>query len=165
MHDQFEAGDPILLALADFREEFERLVAEQRVLVNDLGREASGLDRPGATAVSTERRIERSGAGVAPEPRDLGWSWGNSTDRVVDREPCAAPPTPSRSAPGQSESTSADPRQRLDALARHLDRKVRRASSSGAARPQRLAEIDEARRARESGQVPESSPRQGDPRP
>jgi hypothetical protein len=110
------ADDPLLEAIADLRMEVDRLINSQRVRLEQ--QEAQGL-RPYVSANSPERPAAK----VAP--------------RQVRRNDSSSRTTTLASPvhPGASSDDQTNPRNRLDALARHLDDRLRRRREPGPDRP------------------------------
>jgi hypothetical protein len=110
------ADDPLVQAIGDLREEVDRLISAQRVRLEQ--QEAQGL-RPHASASSLERPAPK----VRPRQGRSNDSSGRTAALASSVHPSAA----------SDEETN--PRNRLDALARHLDDRLRRRREPGQDRP------------------------------
>lgn len=141
VHDDHEVNDPLLRAIAELRGQVDRLIDEQKASVGGilsyLEEDPGVVERPAALAVEPATVLHPPApAELAPKARRAG------APVVFDRldEPSPTPPRPVSTAPPEPApaSRSEDPRERLDALAKHLDRKLRQAAAPNgdpAARP------------------------------
>jgi hypothetical protein len=129
--------DPLLRAIAELREQVDRAIDEQKSALGGFlaGLEedvrASNQPQPAAIPIASSVHAEPPAVAVTvvtPSP---------SEPSAKGRRPAATPtfdrvdpasPTPPR--PGVANGPSDNPRERLDALAKHLDRKLRQANGS-----------------------------------
>jgi hypothetical protein len=134
MTRDLEAEDPVYRAISEFRHTMDLLFDEQILRASALRENAELGDGP--LAVFDPGSTERAWSTILPlgpaGPRPRGSVRAGAADR-----PSAAPGNGRRAGakttlpdPGKKGSTDGDeedPRQRLDALARHLDDRLRRA--------------------------------------
>jgi hypothetical protein len=138
MNRDLEAEDPVFRAISEFRHTMDLLFDEQILRASAVREGADSGD--GALAVFDPGSAERPWSAILPlgpaGPRAVR---GSARPGNGDRPSSASPsgrrgvakttsPDPGKS--GSTEREEEDPRQRLDALARHLDDRLRRARDS-----------------------------------
>lgn len=143
IHDESGIKDPLLRAIAEMRDQVDRLIEEQKAAfggyLSSFVEEPSAPERPlaGAPSTHSEPPLATVAPPLLPEPapRTRKVAQPSAFDRVDDPSPTpprpASPPaveTPVPAAAGRPD----DPRERLDALAKHLDRKLKQAGGSPA---------------------------------
>ncbi len=131
MHDDAKANDPLLRAIGELREHLDRLIDEQRAILG--GTVGDGPTAPASIARADAVPEPPAAAAVAatelaPKPR--------RTASAAAPERAAGPPRPEPEAAPDGRASD-DSRLRLDALAKHLDRKMRQASTPAADPPGR----------------------------
>ena len=148
IQDDRRVRDPLLRAIGELRDQVERLIDDQKAAV--LGFAGAFEPEP----VAADRGVALAAEPVAspqflapepvlaPAPKSKRPPAPLSFDRVdepssVPPRPSSAPATPAEPAPG---GRAEDPRERLDALAKHLDRKLRQAGGPAAEPSGRPAE-------------------------
>jgi hypothetical protein len=140
--DGFEIQDPLLRAIADLREQVDRLIDEQKGVVGAAlaaqEEEPPVVERlppaPGPETLGTT-------AAAAPVSRARKPSTPAAFDRVDDPSPTPPRPVSTAQEPAPPPpARSDDPRERLDALAKHLDRKLRQAGGPPAETPPKPSE-------------------------
>lgn len=148
MHHEPGNSDPLLRAIAELREQFDRLIDEQQraleTWASELEAEQIVVARPAVTEEPTPAPLPPTQESVAirdPEAERL------APRRVAEPAPRTRRPTPTVPSPtadptvaspdvapaatreSRSGARSDDPRERLSALAKHFDRKLRRSGS------------------------------------
>jgi hypothetical protein len=155
-HDEPGIRDPLLRAIAELRDQLDRLIDEQQAALEGfvsglVGETSSTVDRPAFAAEEPSIAVTSK----YQEPASRSFEENRVPPlRVSDPAPRARRPAafevpesidgPSAGPPGPPATTpfepaagarSDDPRERLDALAKHLDRKLRRAGGPPAGPP------------------------------
>jgi hypothetical protein len=125
MHDDTTVDDPLLQAISELRDELDRLIDEQRAILSKSDGEGPVAAAP---VVRTETVVEpaapsrAAAAESAPRPRKPA--------AIVAQERAPGPTRPdvvSVAEAAPDSRLSDDPKLRLDALAKHFDRKMRQA--------------------------------------
>jgi hypothetical protein len=124
MPESQSARDPLLQAIVDFRLELDRVIAEQVVA---LGQAA---DRPARGGL--ERTTVEAAATALPGPRVKKAPRTSLGDRGQLASSSGA--VPDQAEPAES-GRGEDPRQRLNALAKRLDGRLRRVNGTSASQP------------------------------
>jgi hypothetical protein len=145
MTRDLEAEDPVFRAISEFRHTMDLLFDEQILrasLVRDSGELGDGqiavfdpgsAERPWSTILQLGPGGPRSRAGARPGNADRTGAPSGSGRRAGNKAAFAESANANKGAPERDEE---DPRERLDALARHLDDRLRRARDSvGTDRP------------------------------
>jgi hypothetical protein len=117
MNRTLDGPDPLLKAIAEFGEAMDQLIDEQIARLNALGAGAEETIRPAVGPASRPRRL-------AEIPENAESARPTLIDAASDLN--APRPVPVPAAPAATVRDADDPRQRLDALARHLDDRLRR---------------------------------------
>jgi hypothetical protein len=125
MHDDAKANDPLLQAIGELRQHLDRLIDEQRAIL--YGADGDGPASPMPAAPADPGPEAPAAAEFAPKPRRMPAA---APERGAEPPRTEPEPAPDGRAPD-------DPRMRLDALAKHLDRKMRQASTPAADPPAR----------------------------
>ncbi len=135
-----DAGDPLLRAIADLRDELNRLIDEQVASVGAL--EARALEPSLAPApVSAPAPVHSDFPGdryaVAPATAANGGKTGKRPQRTSPAGdlPTTPPPDPAPAPAPPSSESAGDPRLRLDALAKRLDGRLKRGNGGPGERP------------------------------
>jgi hypothetical protein len=130
MHDDAKANDPLLQAIAELREDLDRLIDEQGAI--PAGAVADGSSPPSPTVRADAGAEPPVATASAPEPapRRRRAEAGAAPERAS--EPPRPEPEPAADGRAPDDSWL-----RLDALAKHLDRKMRQASTPAADPPGR----------------------------
>jgi hypothetical protein len=113
-----QGGDPLLRAISDLRDEVNRLIDDQVARLGAL--ESTAAEAP-AAPVRAAMTVDRPGP-VAPTPPK------SEAPAKRTPRPATAPEAPPQA---PSSGTNDDPLQRLDALAKHLDGRLRRGKGDG----------------------------------
>ena len=122
-------NDPVLRAIADFRIAFDLLYNEEKARLGILGSEPGPVEHgiEGAGESRTEWTASAGAASGLADPKEKRRTKVqiHSAERVAEHSPMVRPsPAAMTAEPGRAE-TSSDPRQRLDVLAKHLDRRAK----------------------------------------
>lgn len=133
MMPQVATEDPVMEAIADFRETLNRLIDEQMMALTSrsLGAEVESQRAVVAEVTYTPNVIATATAEPAPprnpepKPRRQAPSTANLTPATPPTEPVREPPTAV-----DEESAPSSSRQRLDALARLLDKRAKQAGTT-----------------------------------
>lgn len=142
-HEEPEARDSLFRAIADLRGELDRLIDEQKAAIG------GAQWAPDEAATAPERAPSGASEPAAPlaaqaPPDAAARPRRPNAPAVFDRldDPSPTPPRPASTAVPETPPPSRpeDPRERLDALAKHLDRKLRQASAPNVDPPARPAE-------------------------
>jgi hypothetical protein len=141
MDPENEPENPLLWAILEFRETLNRLIEEQKALV--LSRAVEEAELMPAASVSAERFPARVAPSPAPQPLVVAIA-ATAELEAKPRKPVApgrpelpgvTSPLPSPAEMPETEAMVAarldDPRQRLDALARLLDKRLRQSAAQG----------------------------------
>jgi hypothetical protein len=123
--DDYERKDPLLSAIAELRDQVDRLIDEQKAALGGL---LGGLEEDAA--------VEPSAAAAAPAaaetaPKARRPSAATIFERLDEPSPTPPRPVATPAAEPPPASRSDDPRERLDALAKHLGRKLRQVQVAG----------------------------------
>jgi hypothetical protein len=147
MYDDPEDDEALVLAFTEFRSAVDQLIDEQIARLSELPDESSLLanNSPAANlpvaGSGSERRL---GAAAPGSPASIPISRVTIRSAPADRRPHSLPAAKrSATKPVVLDAAKAngverdddDPKQRLDALARHLDDRLRRARDQGGDRP------------------------------
>ena len=133
---QVESGtkDSLLRAIAELREQVDRLIEEQKAAVTGYLARLADETNAAERAVAPADPVAEASTG---RPSTDAFSKAKRP-AAPERLPNATPPPPPRAAvavangEGTANGRADDPRERLDALAKHLDRKLRQAANGAA---------------------------------
>lgn len=131
--DEARARDPLLRLISELRDQVDRLIDEQKGMIAALA--VSGEDErerereraaPELPALASEPAAVPSLAVAEPPPRPRRSPPPVAFDRIDEPSPTPPRPASTPSAePAPATARPEDPRERLDALAKHLDRKLK----------------------------------------
>jgi len=141
MNPESEAADPLSWAIRALREELLRWIDTELVRLRAREQAENRLMEEGpATAAGSQFGASSSRLGANPGRRDLqlglGWHESRTRERVVERDSSLAetarPPVDAAEleTDPKPQVPPSDPRQRLDALARLLDDRIKRAQGA-----------------------------------
>jgi hypothetical protein len=138
MTTDIDADDPVYRAIDEFRRNMDQLFDEEILRMCARGHELGAGGGP--LAVFDPGSTERPWSAIIPwhglKPRSTGRQAADRSAPANARRPAGKPATPEPGKANGPEREEDDPRQRLDALARHLDDRLRRARDSvGGERP------------------------------
>jgi hypothetical protein len=149
MYDHFEhrADDSLATAFSEFRAAVDQLIDEQIAHLNEGTDEAeprAAVPPAAAADAGTERQMAGAhGSSASPAISRVTIRAASGDRRLHAVSSAKRPAKPGGQAPSKPdvvERDDDDPRQRLDALARHLDNRLRRARDAGTDRAKPPAE-------------------------
>jgi hypothetical protein len=139
-----DVRDPVARAIAEFRQEFLLRIDTELVRLQEREQAANRLTEEEVVA-ATGSQFGASSSRVGGSPRrpylqsGTGWQESRATERAADRDSVAEAERPPVDVPEleidpEPRVPPSDPRQRLDALARLLDNRLKRAQGTAGTR-------------------------------
>jgi hypothetical protein len=138
--DEARTRDPLLRLISELRDQVDRLIDEQKGMIAALAvsledeRERGVPELAAEPVVAPPLTVTATATVPEPAPRSRRPAPPAAFERLDEASP--TPPRPVSTSPAEPAPAavrSDDPRERLDALARHLDRKLKQPGGSAPA--------------------------------